>query len=143
MELCYICRQPISPPQLCRRVLPVLYSRGVTLSAPPGVGAFTHYAPVSLCPACDAEAQEQYLKSLEPGWLVKGLLLWLLASLIYIESRGILTLFTEGAWIRGSIGIAAFFGWGVYKTLQKRKRKVEIVTTGGLSHGKQEGVLPS
>jgi hypothetical protein len=83
------------------------------------------------------------MKSLEPGWLVKGLLLWLLASLIYIESRGILTLFTEGAWIRGSIGIAAFFGWGVYKTLQKRSRKVEIVTTGGLSHGKQEGVLPS
>ena len=98
-----------------------------------------------ICDSVTEMGKEAVVKEvrLEPGWLMKGLLLWLLASLICVESRGILTLFTDGAWIRGSIGIATLLEWGVYKVQQKRRRKIEIISTGGPEHGQPQDILPS
>jgi hypothetical protein len=143
MEVCFICRRPISQTEVCRRVMPVSYSREVTVTMYPGAGFFTHYAPVSLCTTCNAEEEEREQKRLRPGLVLKILLTLLLVSLVYTVAMGLFTLFTNGAWIRGSIGIAALLGWGVYKILQKRSRKVEIVSTGGQHHGQQQDILPS
>jgi hypothetical protein len=122
--------------------MPVSYSRGITVTAYPGAGFFTHYAPVSLCTACNAEEEEREQKRLRPGLVMKMLLTLLLVSLVYTVAMGLITLFKNGAWIRGSVGIAVLLGWGVYKIRQKSRRKVEIVSTGGQHHG-QEGILPS
>jgi hypothetical protein len=50
----------------------------------------------------------------------------LLISLVYTVTVGSITLFHNGAWLRGIIGIAALFGWIVWKIIQKGQHESEL-----------------
>jgi hypothetical protein len=106
MERCHLCRRWINEQEVCRRLLPVSQSHGVTLSAVPGVSFFVHTALVSLCSACDAAIAAQQRPGLG-GWailcvfgiLTLALVEWLCAAIV----DGIWM-----AWQKGDYKVVAF-----------------------------------
>jgi len=101
--------------EVCRRVLPISQSHGVTLSAVPGVSFFVHKALVSLCSACDAAIAAQQRPGLGRwailcvfGILTLALVEWLCAAIM----DGIWVAWHEGAYkvVAFLLGLAGMCG---------------------------------
>ncbi len=75
MERCHVCRKLVAEEEICRRVMPVSQTRGVTFSASPGFSTYVHEAVVSLCPACFAAEEAKPLTWSQRALMV--ILLWL------------------------------------------------------------------
>jgi hypothetical protein len=129
MEICYLCRRPLLEIEICRRVMPVAHHRGVIMSGSPGLLSSTSYAPISLCPACDAveEQRNATRKAQKRKWLGRICL-------------GLLLVFSIGDLVKGQNHLIAILGLlfisgYIWRLLRAARSSTALIDVEGESYG--------
>jgi hypothetical protein len=128
MERCFICRCLIAESRVCRRVMPVASHRGVTTSVHPALFAATSYAPVTLCPECDALETQRVHERLQLGWFAKFMLSLISLSFIFWFIEIDIRLFKNGYWLVGSVlsGTTLWLAYRQWRCWQFRRSHILI-----------------